>query len=586
MQLPSSLSLAAPSVPASVPQSYPQQRAPTHVTWQLQQQQQQQQQPPQLLGPATRMLHSMLLQLERAGPQHSTMQASEPLYPPPPPHRPPSFPSVLLQDPGLLHRVQSTLQRHAREGPQGPDRAQSQARFALDPVDAPQDALDAVDASQDARVKPGGLLQADPVAAAGRSAGMLGTNASPLSLLPGPLHAAIVSAMGTAGAPAAADLAMSHQAASLAPAGRTQPAACKAGTKRRRAESGSHDGMSSRAKTAATGPVGPSTVSHAATQAALKQQIGSAKQRVHKSKATNSGAAPASINFAASCVVKEAVVCEDVPPSAPSQGANDVGIEAPVSRLQASEPEEPAGSEEGHSDGVNDMAADATGSRSRRHKGFLSTQKDSCRVDTVSRCNPDEAVECMLASHSRLASDDPSETQAITKQQCSDGVRAEQVADTAQPAGGHSTCEDALHQTPERGNACDVTSSRVLPTSTGLCTRERSAKDALLMLSNDQPESMSVSCEDDVREQTAGLASCDDENCVNRPPPFADVEGAVAYEVDKVVDRRYYLAGSQMRVQYLVRWKGYGPEDDTWQSRHSLRHARQAIQEYEDIVHV
>lgn len=438
-------------------------------------------------------------------------------------------------------------------------------------------------------MKTGGLLQADPGAAAGRAAGMSGTNASPLSLLPGPLHAAIASAMDTAGAPAAADVDTSHQAVSLAPAGRRQPAACTAGssaqaasqkkwkgTKRRRDESGSHEGMSSRAETAA-GPVGPSTASYAATQAALKQQTAAMNRGVSSSKSADSAAAP--------CVVKDAVVGEDAPPSAPIQGANEVDTEAPVSRLQAPEPEKTAGLEEGRSDGGNDMVADAAGSRFRRHKGFSSTQKDSCRVDTVSRCNPDEAVEGMLASHSGLDSDDPSETRAITEQQCSDGAPAEQISDMAQPADGRSTCEDALHRTPERGNASDVTVSRALPTSTGLCTRERSAKDALLMLSID-PESMSVPCEDGVREQTAGLASGDDENCVNRPPPFADVEGAVAYEVDKVVDRRYYIAGSQVRVQYLVRWKGYGPEDDTWQSRNSLRHARQAIQEFEDAVHV
>lgn len=444
-------------------------------------------------------------------------------------------------------------------------------------------------------MRTGGLLQADPVAAAGQPAGMLGINASPLSLLPGPLHAAIASAMGTAGA---ADVDMSHQAASLAPAGRRQPAACKAGspapvvsekkwkgTKRRRSESGSHGGMSSRAETAAE-PVGPSTASHAATQAALKQQTAATQHRVSSSKATDSAAAPASTHFVAPCVMEETIVGEDALPSAPSQGANVVDTEALVLRLQTPEPEKTAGLEEGHSDGVNDMAADAAGSRSRRHIGFPSTQQDSCRVEAGSRCNPDEAVECMLASHSRLDSEDPSETQAVTKRQCGDDVPAEQVADTAQPAGGRDTCGDALHRTPERGNACDVTASRALLTSTGLCTRERSAKDALLMLSSDQPKSMSVSCEDDVQEQTAGLASGDDENRVNRPPPFADVEGAVAYEVDKVVDKRYYTAGSQVRVQYLVRWKGYGQEDDTWQSRHSLRHARQAIQEYEDIVHV
>ena len=135
---------------------------------------------------------------------------------------------------------------------------------------------------------------------------------------------------------------------------------------------------------------------------------------------------------------------------------------------------------------------------------------------------------------------------------------------------------NALHQTPKRD--WGITTSLAQPQTAALCTDERVAKDALLML-HDEGAPMSKPC-DVLTKQPPG----EDGGGVDRPPPFADVDGLSAYEVDKIVDRRYYKAGSQVRVQYLVRWKGYGADDDTWQSRNSVRHARQAIQDYEDTL--
>ena len=440
-----------------------------------------------------------------------------------------------------------------------------------------------------------GLLQADTPATAIRLTGMLETVASPLSLLPGPLYAAIASAMGTARASAATSGATGHQPV---PTGKRQPAACKAGspwcavserkekgTKRTRAEPKSHDGLSSGTGTTA-GPVASSAVAYAADEAVLRQQTGSAVQRDSSSKETLSVAPPASscapsaIPAPSAIVMKEVTVNEDALPSTTCLGAH----EQPAilcSMLQAPR-------------GVNDMAADAPGSagnvaaRSRRHAFLPSTQKNSCRVDAVPRWHPVDPVDCMLSSHSRLASSDRSKLQANAKRPCS-GAPAEQEFDVVQPAarqyhgGGVDTRADAQHQTPERGSTCNVKASSALPVSTGPCTNERIAKDALLML-NHIPGHGSVPGEDVLPEKTLGHALDDHMKCVDRPPPFPDVEGAVAYEVDKITDKRCYKAGSQVRVQYLVRWKGYGPEDDTWQSRNSLRHARQAIQEYERTV--
>ncbi|KAI0038334.1 hypothetical protein FA95DRAFT_1505820 [Auriscalpium vulgare] len=48
------------------------------------------------------------------------------------------------------------------------------------------------------------------------------------------------------------------------------------------------------------------------------------------------------------------------------------------------------------------------------------------------------------------------------------------------------------------------------------------------------------------------------------------------YEVDAIVAWRRRAR----RVEYLVRWKGFGPEDDTWQSAADLRNASQILRAY------
>ncbi|CAJ0954315.1 unnamed protein product [Ranitomeya imitator] len=44
------------------------------------------------------------------------------------------------------------------------------------------------------------------------------------------------------------------------------------------------------------------------------------------------------------------------------------------------------------------------------------------------------------------------------------------------------------------------------------------------------------------------------------PPAPVLVEGELEYEVEKIVDSRF----SRRRLQYLVKWKGYGQEDNSW----------------------
>jgi len=65
----------------------------------------------------------------------------------------------------------------------------------------------------------------------------------------------------------------------------------------------------------------------------------------------------------------------------------------------------------------------------------------------------------------------------------------------------------------------------------------------------------------------------------DRPPPEADSDtnGDKVFEVERIVAAR----GRGRSLRYLVAWKGYPPEENTWEPRGSLFNARDALDEFE-----
>ena len=61
-------------------------------------------------------------------------------------------------------------------------------------------------------------------------------------------------------------------------------------------------------------------------------------------------------------------------------------------------------------------------------------------------------------------------------------------------------------------------------------------------------------------------------------PATIEVEDEEEYEVEAVLDSQQYEQWK--KLQYLVHWKGWGPEHDSWKDMADLRNAPQAIQKF------
>lgn len=60
------------------------------------------------------------------------------------------------------------------------------------------------------------------------------------------------------------------------------------------------------------------------------------------------------------------------------------------------------------------------------------------------------------------------------------------------------------------------------------------------------------------------------------PPDPVVIDGNLEYEVEAILDSRYRYR----RLEYKVRWKGYGPEDDTWEPAKNLGGAQRHVNDF------
>jgi hypothetical protein len=58
-----------------------------------------------------------------------------------------------------------------------------------------------------------------------------------------------------------------------------------------------------------------------------------------------------------------------------------------------------------------------------------------------------------------------------------------------------------------------------------------------------------------------------------------DIPSEDRWEVATIVKKR--LTGRNKKLQYLVRWKNFSPEDDTWMDIADLEDCAELIEEYE-----
>ena len=61
------------------------------------------------------------------------------------------------------------------------------------------------------------------------------------------------------------------------------------------------------------------------------------------------------------------------------------------------------------------------------------------------------------------------------------------------------------------------------------------------------------------------------------PPPPIEVAGEKEYEVEEILDRQERRG----KTKYLVKWKGYTAEENTWEGLENLKNAMEKVEEFE-----
>jgi len=61
------------------------------------------------------------------------------------------------------------------------------------------------------------------------------------------------------------------------------------------------------------------------------------------------------------------------------------------------------------------------------------------------------------------------------------------------------------------------------------------------------------------------------------PPELVIIKGEEEFEVEKILNKKIV----RRKEKFLVRWKGYTVEEDTWESRENLENTKELVEEFE-----
>ena len=69
----------------------------------------------------------------------------------------------------------------------------------------------------------------------------------------------------------------------------------------------------------------------------------------------------------------------------------------------------------------------------------------------------------------------------------------------------------------------------------------------------------------------------------DEPPPVStNQDGSINSEIERLINKRVVPRGKGFSTEYLVKWKGYGPQWDRWYNVKELQDAQELVKEYED----
>jgi hypothetical protein len=61
-----------------------------------------------------------------------------------------------------------------------------------------------------------------------------------------------------------------------------------------------------------------------------------------------------------------------------------------------------------------------------------------------------------------------------------------------------------------------------------------------------------------------------------RPPPIITPDKEEEFEVEEILDSRVV----RRKLQYLVKWVGYGPEDNSWEPADNVANAQEEVEAF------